>query len=184
MGNTVAQNFAGGVVVSGDSSVGNSLDGNKIYDNGSAFNRMDIDLIPTGGVAGPTPNDAGDSDDGPNDLQNFPVPKSLVYTAPGGSYRPGVVTALLEAVPGSYLVGIYFSNTINTNNKRGHAETNITYLPVEVPASGKLSFSTAIAVPNQGISGGISMTATNSAGSTSEVGTALSTDAIFVDGLE
>ena len=184
VGNTVAQNFAGGVVVSGDSSVGNSLDGNKIYDNGSAFNRMDIDLIPTGGVAGPTPNDAGDSDDGPNDLQNFPVPKSLVYTAPGGSYRPGVVTALLETVPGSYLVGIYFSNTINTNNKRGHAETNITYMPVEVPASGKLSFSTAIAVPNQGISGGISMTATNSAGSTSEVGTALSTDAIFVDGLE
>ncbi len=182
--NTVRSSFGGGVVVQGNAATGNSINANRIYDNGAAINRMDIDLIPTGGVAGPTPNDAGDGDTGPNDLQNFPVLKGLFYTAPGANDRPGTVTASLDTLPGTYRVDVYFSNDINPNNKRGHAEIILTHVTVQVPGSGKLSFSIPISVPNQSAGGAISMTATNSSGSTSEISTALSTDVIFADGVE
>jgi ligand-binding sensor protein len=55
---------------------------------------------------------------------------------------------------------------------------------VQVPASGRVSFSVPILVPNQNAGGVISLTATNSGGNTSEVGIALATDAIFADGIE
>ena len=182
--NTVRTSFGGGVVVQGNTAVGNAINANRIYDNGAAINRMDIDLVPTGGVAGPTPNDAGDGDTGPNDLQNFPVLKGLFYTAPGGNDRPGTVTASLDTLPGTYRIDVYFSNDINPNNKRGHAEIILTHITVQVPASGRLTFSVPITVPNQSAAGAISMTATNGSGSTSEISTALLTDTIFVDGME
>ena len=182
--NTVRTSFGGGVVVQGNTAVGNAINANRIYDNGAAINRMDIDLVPTGGVAGPTPNDAGDGDTGPNDLQNFPLLKGLFYTAPGGNDRPGTVTASLDTLPGTYRIDVYFSNDINPNNKRGHAEIILTHITVQVPASGRLTFSVPITVPNQSAAGAISMTATNGSGSTSEISTALLTDTIFVDGME
>lgn len=181
--NTVRHSFGGGVVVQGNMATGNSINANRVYDNGAAINRMDIDLVPTGGVAGPTLNDEGDADTGSNDLQNFPVLKGLAYTAPGGNDRPGTVTGFLNTLPGSYRVDVYFSNDINSNNKRGHAEIILTHVTVQVPASGKLSFSVPISVPNQGAGGTISMTATNSVGSTSEISMGLSTDVIFADGI-
>jgi trimeric autotransporter adhesin len=184
--NTVRHNIAGGVVIKGDSASGNSVNANRIHDNGASNNGMDIDLLPTGGTAGPTPNDYPfDNDSGPNQLQNFPVPKSLVYTGPDGvDGRPGNLTFLLDGAPGSYRVDLYFSNAINSSGRRGHAETILAHTFVTVPASGRLSFTLPILVPNQSTGGVISMTATAADGSTSEVGTALSTDSIFADGIE
>lgn len=75
-------------MVRGDAAAGNSINANSIYDNGSGNTpRVDIDLIPTGGAAGPTVNDASDLDSGPNDLQNLPTHKGLAYTAPGTANR-------------------------------------------------------------------------------------------------
>lgn len=182
--NIVRYNIAGGVVVKGDAAVGNSVNANRIYDNGNNSDGMDIDLWPTSGVAGPTLNDAADLDSGANDLQNFPVPKSLVYTATGTIDRPATLTAQLVANPGTYRVDVYFSNAINLLGKRGHAETILTHFTVQVPASGRLGFPASILVPNQNAGGAISMTATSISGSTSEVGSAMSTDSIFSDGIE
>ncbi len=182
--NIVRSNFAGGIVVKGDSAIANSINANLVYDNGNNSDGMDIDLWPTGGVAGPTPNDATDLDAGPNDLQNFPVPKSLVYAAAGTLDRPGTVTAQLVTIPGSYRIDVYFSNAINSLGLRGHAEIALTHAIVQVPAGGKLSVSLPILVPSQSAGGVISMTATNSSGSTSEIGAAMLTDTIFADGLD
>jgi hypothetical protein len=182
--NTVRYNVAGGVVVKGDSASANSVNANRVYDNGGNSDGMDIDLISTNGTSGPTPNDDTDFDSGVNDLQNFPVPKGLVYTTAGTDNRPATLTAQLVTVPGAYRVDVYFSNAINTTGKRGHAETILTHATVQVPFSGQLGFSLPISVPNQSAGGVISLTATNSAGSTSEVGPALSTDTIFADGIE
>jgi trimeric autotransporter adhesin len=183
--NTVRYNIAGGVVVKGDSALGNSVNANRIYDNGASNNGMDIDLLPTGGNAGPTPNDSGDGDAGPNQLQNFPIPKSLVYTGPDGvDGRPGNLSFLLDSAPGIYRVDVYFSNATNPTGKRGHAETILTHTTVQVPASGRLSFTLPILVPSQSAGGVISLTATDAGGNTSEIGTALSTDSIFTDGLD
>ncbi len=182
--NIVRYNIAGGVVVKSNSATGNSINANRIYDNGSASNGMDIDLWPTNGVAGPTANDPGDVDSGPNQLQNFPIPKALVYTAAGSIDRPATLTVQLNTLPGIYRVDAYFSNAINSLSNRGHAEVILTHTTVLVPASGNLSFSLPILVPNPNAGGVISLTATDSAGNTSEVGTALSTDSIFADGFD
>ncbi|MEO5625413.1 MAG: choice-of-anchor Q domain-containing protein [Dokdonella sp.] len=184
LANTVRFNVAGGVVVKGDGAIDNAINANRIYGNGSAGDGMDIDLWPTNGVAGPTPNDSGDADAGPNHLQNFPVPKSLAYTAAGSIDRPATLTATLDTLPGAYRVDVYFSNYANANTKRGHAEVILTHTTVLVPASGTLSFTIPITVPNQSAAGVISMTATSLAGSTSEISTALSTDTIFTDGID
>jgi trimeric autotransporter adhesin len=182
--NTVRYNVAGGIVVKGDSATGNSINANRIYGNGVNSDDMDIDLIPTGGASGPTPNDSGDLDSGPNGLQNFPLAKGLVYTASGSIDRPAILTAQLVSQEGVYRIDAYFSNATNSLGKRGHAEMILAHTNVQVPASGRVTFSLPIFVPNQSVGGVISLTATDPGGNTSEIGSALSTDTIFADGFE
>lgn len=62
-GNTIAENDGDGVELP-DTGTGNRISGNSIYANGG----LGIDL----GADGVTPNDPGDTDTGPNDLQNYP----------------------------------------------------------------------------------------------------------------
>jgi hypothetical protein len=187
--NTMRYNIAGGIVVKGDSATGNSINANRIYDNGGNSNGMDIDLIPTGGASGPTPNDSSDLDSGPNDLQNFPLAKGLVYTAPGSIDRPAILTAQLVSQPGFYRIDAYFSNATNSLGKRGHAEVILAHTNVQVPDSGRVTFSLPILVPNQSVGGVVSLTATDNSFvganfQTSEIGPAMSTDRIFADGIE
>ena len=64
--NTIANNTGDGVTITAtNSSLGNTIWENSIHDNGG----LGIDL----GDDGPTANDAGDGDSGPNHLQNFPA---------------------------------------------------------------------------------------------------------------
>jgi hypothetical protein len=64
LANTIAFNLGDGVVLTGASQQ-QRVSSNSIHDNG----QLGIDL----GDDGPTPNDSGDADSGPNGLQNFPV---------------------------------------------------------------------------------------------------------------
>lgn len=64
-GNIIANNGGNGVTVMTSADISNSVSSNSIYNNQG----MGIDLFP----AGPTPNDAGDTDTGPNMLINYPV---------------------------------------------------------------------------------------------------------------
>jgi len=72
--NTIAFNAARGVFVSGGT--GNAILSNSIFANTG----LGIDI----GDVGVTPNDTGDGDSGPNNLQNFPVLTSLT-TASGAT---------------------------------------------------------------------------------------------------
>ena len=73
-GNLIAFNGSEGIaVVTGHS---NDIVGNSIHSNAL----LGIDL---GNSDGPTPNDSGDADTGPNDLQNFPVLSSASPTSSG-----------------------------------------------------------------------------------------------------
>ena len=67
-GNTIAFNGGDGVAVS--SGTGNVIRRNSIFSNTG----LGIELAPDG----VTPNDTGDGDTGPNNLQNFPVVTSVV----------------------------------------------------------------------------------------------------------
>jgi uncharacterized delta-60 repeat protein len=63
-GNLIVFNDGSGIAM-GPGVVGNAVFANSIFSNGA----LGIDL----GLNGPTSNDAGDADSGPNGLQNFPV---------------------------------------------------------------------------------------------------------------
>ena len=64
-GNLISGNSGAGVAVTDASTTGNSIRQDSIYGNGG----LGIDL----NNDGVTPNDGGDGDTGPNNLQNFPV---------------------------------------------------------------------------------------------------------------
>ena len=75
-GNIIAFNGSGtaggsGIVI--QSGTGNRIRGNRIY--GNVVNGIDL------GGSGPTANDAGDGDTGPNNLQNTPIITSVDYGA-------------------------------------------------------------------------------------------------------
>ena len=82
--NTIANNTGDGVTITAtNSSLGNTIWENSIHDNGG----LGIDL----GDDGPTANDAGDGDSGPNHLQNFPA--NITFRHQGrcclGALHPG-----------------------------------------------------------------------------------------------
>jgi trimeric autotransporter adhesin len=187
--NTVRFMVAGGIVVQGDSALNNSINANFVFENGLSGNGMDIDLVASNAAAGPTANDPGDGDSGANGLQNFPVPTQLTYTGPGTGAghldRPAVLSAVLDSQPGTYRVDAYFSSAINTNGQRGHAELFLGRSSINV-GNAPTGFAMAVVVPNQLPGGVISLTATNAAGNTSEIGSALSIvdPLLFANGYE
>ena len=188
--NTIRYMVGGGVVIK-DAAAGNFVNANSIYDNGVSSNGMDIDLLPSGGTAGNTPNDAGDLDTGPNQLQNFPVPTGLVYTGQGSSNRPATLSGTLDSKPGNYRVDAYFSSVINTGG-RGHAQVHLGSRTItQLLGAPPVNFTMDILVPDQLPNGVLSFTATDIAGNTSEVGSAISIvvappvqDAMFKSGFE
>jgi hypothetical protein len=98
-GNVIAYNAASGVAVRGSPGVSNAILSNRIYGNVE----LPIDLFqPTNNSAGrgPTPNDLGDSDEGPNRLQNFPIITSA-ETVEGGaiSVPNGSIKGSLNSAP-------------------------------------------------------------------------------------
>lgn len=79
-GNEIAHSGQDGVSISepapgGKRTTGITVSANSIHSNGSAVDDLAIDLSQVSGVAGSGVdlNDAGDGDDGPNHVQNFPA---------------------------------------------------------------------------------------------------------------
>lgn len=168
--NTIRNMLQGGVLVEGGSN--NAVRTNLIYDNGASNNGMDIDL----GAAGPLANDAGDTDDGANHLQNFPIATRLILM-PEASHPisdiSATVSATLDAAPGTYRIDAYFSPRCDNTTPAGgrpHAQAFIGTAQAVLPAAdGTLKIN--VVVPT--ISGNplIGLTATDAAGNTSEIGT-------------
>ncbi len=149
-GNTITGNAGAGVVVGGYYT---SIRGNVINSNGG----LAIDL----GDDGRTPNDPGDGDYGPNDLQNYPVITSLT------TGTTTVVTGRLSSTPNS-------SFTIDIYAQDGAAPVNpgssIRYLgsvDVTTDASGNAIFD--VLLDAETFAGElVSVTATDVNGNTSE----------------
>ena len=109
-GNTVAFNGAtsgsGGIWVSGQHV---RIRGNRIYANyGTTFNTgLGIDLA-VGSVGGMTPNDDGDSDAGPNAVQNYPLLITAAPAIPAGSGTH--VAGILNSIPSTTFDVDFYSN--------------------------------------------------------------------------
>ena len=81
---------------------------------------------------GPTPNDAGDGDAGPNGLQNFPVIASAV-AIPGGT----MISGTLNSTPSTGFEIVFYSNSACNP---GEAQTLLGALPVLTDGSGIAMF--------------------------------------------
>ena len=155
--NLIAGNAAAGVQVEGTMSVGNAILQNAIFDNGLLG--IDLAVTPSDGN---TPNDAGDSDTGPNGLQNFPALSSGLAT-----FSEITVEGNLDSGPnGSYWVEFY-ANTSCDVSGYGEGERFLGGEEVISDASGQAALNVVLAAL---VSDGeqITATATDAAGNTSE----------------
>jgi hypothetical protein len=156
-GNTIAFNTGNGILVVGSTNAtGNSFRRNSIFSNGA----LGIDL----GGDGVTANDPGDSDPGPNNMQNFPVITSVTTN---GSLT--AITGTLNSAPSTtFSVNFYSTSACDSSgNGEGASPLGGGALGVTTAANGNASFSVTIAgaLPAGHV---ITATATDPSSNTSE----------------
>lgn len=151
-GNIITENAGDGVILP-DAGGGNAIAANSILANGG----LGIDL----GADGVTPNDPGDADSGPNDLQNFPV---LTAAWRGTTLY---VQGTLDSRPGQDYSLEFFSSTDCNASAHGEGENFLLARTVTTDANGAGTFEFTIDeffLPGEMIT----VTTTNAGGSTSE----------------
>jgi len=130
---------------------------NSIHDN----QQLGIDLVGDG----PTPNDAGDADLSPNNLQNFPIVKSIVYAASSVE----VLGKLNSAASTQYTLDFY-GNPPCTRFPRdfNEGETYLGSSQITTDGAGHFDFDVTLPVTVED-GARIAVTATDPAGNTSEL---------------
>lgn len=156
LGNLIAFNGRTGVALvpaGGFAPLRNRVSGNVIHSNGG----LGIDL----NADGVTPNDAGDTDTGPNGLQNFPVLVRAQVT-PGALL---VIGRIDTPDPASVTIEL-FANAVPSpgGDPSGHGEGAV-FLGTATPNPGGAFVATLPSVPEGTL---ITATATDAAGNTSE----------------
>jgi hypothetical protein len=157
LSNVIAYNGAAGVSIGtdpSDASAGNRVSGNSIHDNGG----LGIDLA----ADGVTSNDPGDSDTGPNNLQNFPVLLSVISTGASTS-----IQGTLNSLPSTaYQIEFYSSPSCDASGN-GEGQTFLGEASVATDASGNASFQAALPLLKASEQM-VTATATDPTGNTSE----------------
>lgn len=153
-GNRIAFNRGAGVLV--DSGTNNSLRGNAIYGNGGLGIELGVNLLP-----GVTPNDAGDGDDGPNRLQNFPV---ITLSEAGLTTH---VAGSLSSTPNTTFMLDFYANPVADPSGFGEGRRYLGTVTVTTDAGGDAGFDAYLA--GASLDGEfITATATDPVGNTSE----------------
>jgi peptidase C25-like protein len=160
-GNVIAFNSGDGVFI--NSGAGNAVRANSIFGN----NELGIDLSPNG----VTPNDAGDADSGPNNLQNFPV-IGLICRSGGNITIEGTLASTAST---TFTIDFY-SSTNPDDSGFGEGGAYIGSTMVTTNPSGSGSFTASF--PFAG-GGNITATATDPAGNTSEFSQSVATTVIW-----
>ena len=150
-GNVIAFNVSTSVLITGATAVGNTVRGNTIHDGGDG----QIDL----GADGVTPNDPGDVDTGPNNLQNFPVITSA--TSDGATTT---ISVTLNSTPNTTFAVELFASPLCLSMGQTLVHTN----PVlTTDGAGDAAFVTDVP-GGPAVGEVITATATDTAGNTSE----------------
>ena len=148
-GNVIAFNTNGGIVLS-NPNMGSPFLGNRIFGNGG----LGIDL----GDDGVTANDPGDADTGANELQNFPVLKSV--RSGSGETK---ISAKLNSTPNTTFTIEYFANKANGREGRKLLGTFGELSDADGKVRVKLTLGQRVPVGDR-----VTATATNANDSTSE----------------
>jgi hypothetical protein len=137
VGNTIAFNNGGGLLVELGS--GNAIEGNSIFSNsingGAGLLGLGIDLNSDGVTA----NDAGDSDTGPNDLQNFPDLSSAI-SANGNTTIQGT----LNSTAGASFRIEFFANDACDDSGNGEGQTFLGSADVTADGSGNATLNVTL----------------------------------------
>ncbi len=137
--------------------------GSHIFGN-SIFGHLGLGIDLVGGVEdgnGVTANDAGDTDVGPNNLQNYPVINQIAVA--GGSRS---VEGTLRSIPNLDYTLDFYSNSEVSPSGYGEGETYLGVLEVHTDAQGTADFSYPLEASALGKF--ITVTATDPDGNTSE----------------
>ena len=141
---------------------GNSFRYNLIYDNAE----LGINLVPNAGeVVGSskvTPNDAADSDSGPNGLQNFPI---LTIAENTGRIQ-GTFSGPTNQ---NFTIDVYQNDSCDPSG-HGEGEDHLTSFVLTTAPSGIITSIDQILTPKPTLGKYLSLTATASNGSSSEFG--------------
>ena len=151
--NKIAFNGLHGVFVFPSSSR-NSVRGNSIFSNDG----LGIEL----GATGVTPNDAGDSDPGANDLQNFPVLTSVVSSASSTT-----IQGSLNSTPNTTFQIDFYSSAALDPSGNGEGALFFGTTSITTDGSGNATINTSIPAA-LGAGRVITATATDPNGNTSE----------------
>jgi hypothetical protein len=161
-GNRIAHNGAAGssvgagILLDSTAGAGNAIRANLIYSNKS----LGIAL----GGSSPVPNDPGDTDTGPNQLQNFPM---ILSSVPGAGNTH--ITGKFSSAPSTTFDLDFFANAACSNFPREFVEGE-TYLgasQVTTDGSGHATINVTLPVATEP-GARISATATDPSGNTSE----------------
>jgi hypothetical protein len=144
-GNVIGFNGSNGV--NALSGVGNAVRGNSI--SGNTLSGINL---------GAPPNDPGDADVGPNDLQNYPVITSAVTNG-----DVTTVQGTLNSTPNTAFRIDLYGNTVCDGSGRGEGQVFAGTADVVTDGSGDAAFSAQIAAATI-----VTATATDSSGNTSE----------------
>ena len=170
-GNRIAYNGNAGVEISWDQPLdtfSNAILSNEIFANSGLGIDLTASAYPYYGV---TPNDPGDTDTGPNELQNFPV----LLLASGIMHTN--VSGTLNSLPLTKYRIQFFSNTACDPSGYGEGETLVDEKAVNTDGSGNVSFTDAI-FPRVPPGQFLTATATDPAGNTSEFSQCIQVSAV------
>jgi hypothetical protein len=154
-GNTIAFNLRNGVTVrdSRQNPGAQRISANSIHDNGL----LGIDLADNG----PTPNDPGDADTGPNQLQNFPV-----LTAAFGFNGNLTIYGTLNSAASTAFTLEFFANQAADASGFGEGQIFLGQANVTTNGSGAVTFNVTFPLPANVAA--VSATAIDPNGNTSE----------------
>ena len=162
-GNVIAWNgtdSGSGVEVANGPFTGNAIRGNVVFSN----SRLGIDLRqPSDGTGGVSPNDPLDPDTGANQLQNFPIIRSVTNGATTH------ITGKLDSAPSTTFDLDFYANAVCSNFPRELLQ-GVEWLGTSqatTDASGHADFDVTLPSPTSD-GARISATATDPAGNTSE----------------
>jgi Calx-beta domain len=155
LGNIIAFNGARGVTIKGTVPKNNALLNNSIFSNG----QVGIDLKNDG----VTPNDAGDADTGPNNLQNFPGITSAVNNL---STNMTTVQGTINSNANTAFTVQFFSSAAADPTGFGEGQTFRGSTTVTTDASGNAAFNLSLSLIPEGQV--VTATATDPANNTSE----------------
>ena len=165
-GNIIAHNGFSGVVIESDAGLGNTIQGNQIFSNGT----LGIDLNNNG----PTANDVADVDGGPNGLQNYPI---ITSASVGGGGT--TISGTLQSTPGTLFSIELFANSVADASGFGEGEIFLgtTSVTTDPNGNGTFTFSLPTPLPNSFISA--TATANGSTSEFSQVRQAIAVNTVF-----